>query len=288
MAPAPRFGRTFGTPPPRGRLGRILLLGIVFFLVPPPRDLWALNPGRPLSAYHLRVWTVESGLPQNTINALAQTDDGYLWIGTPAGLVRFDGVRFMTFTGKDTLALKSAQVLALHEAENEVLWIGTDGATADGIARLSHLLRYMIYESQSDRIDLIKEIQHICDLIELEKLRFSPDDDIDIAFRIEGDINRVLIPPMILVPFVENAFKHGICPSQKSFIHIHLKAENRELRFSVDNGIPRGKTSRGVAAGGLGLENVQRRLMLLYPGAHELRTHDLGETFQVDLVLKRI
>ena len=111
----------------RKRSKAFILLGGLFLFVLSPRDLSALNPGRALTDYHIRAWTAESGLPQNTVNVLAQSHDGYLWIGTPAGLVRFDGVRFRTFTGKDTPALKNARVLALHEDGDGVLWIGTDG-----------------------------------------------------------------------------------------------------------------------------------------------------------------
>lgn len=74
-----------------------------------------------------RVWTVEDGLPQNTIQTLLQTADGYLWIGTPSGLVRFDGVRFTTFTRWNLPALKNENITCLFEDQNDILWIGTQG-----------------------------------------------------------------------------------------------------------------------------------------------------------------
>jgi len=161
-----------------------------------------------------------------------------------------------------------------------------DDATADGIARLSHLMRYMIYESNVDRINLEKEIHQIKRLIELQKLRFSKDDAIDIDFQIEGDTKKVQIPPMLLIPFVENAFKHGISIKAPSFINIHLSAQDDGLQFSIRNSIHSGRGERDMNNSGLGLQNVKRRLELLYPHSHELTTHKSGDTFEVNLTLK--
>jgi len=77
--------------------------------------------------YAIRTWGVKSGLPQNTINTLLQTDDGYIWIGTPSGLARFDGVNFKVFDTGNTLALKSNHISALFEDHKSRLWIGTYG-----------------------------------------------------------------------------------------------------------------------------------------------------------------
>lgn len=96
-------------------------------LILPSRDLLAQAPAKELDGYQLRLWTIESGLPQNTVNALVQAQEGYVWIGTPAGLARFDGVQFKIFSRRNTPALKNDRILALHEDGNKVLWIGTDG-----------------------------------------------------------------------------------------------------------------------------------------------------------------
>ncbi len=86
-----------------------------------------MNPAKRLNEYLIKTWTSESGLPQNTVNSLIQTHEGYIWIGTPAGLVRFDGIRFKIFSRWNTPALKNDSILALHEDKNNVLWVGTDG-----------------------------------------------------------------------------------------------------------------------------------------------------------------
>jgi len=93
----------------------------------------ALDPSRALTQARLSVWTSDAGLPQNTVDAIVQTRDGYLWLGTEEGLVRFDGVRFVAFDRQTSPALRSAFVSSLFEAPDGVLWIGTYGG---GLARM--------------------------------------------------------------------------------------------------------------------------------------------------------
>lgn len=96
-------------------------------------DVFALNPDRALTQARLSVWTSETGLPQNTVDAIVQTRDGYLWMGTEEGLVRFDGVRFVVSDRQTAPALRSSFVSSLFEGPDGTLWIGTYGG---GLARL--------------------------------------------------------------------------------------------------------------------------------------------------------
>ncbi len=159
-------------------------------------------------------------------------------------------------------------------------------ATADGIARLSHLMRYMIHDSKVDRINLDKEIDQIKRLIELQRLRFSKEDKIDIDFKIEGRTKSVLLPPMLMIPFVENAFKHGISLKAPSFIHIQLKVEQEILRLSIRNSCHDIPSRKNEFNSGIGLHNVKRRLELLYPNSHELTTCKTGDVYEAKLVLE--
>ncbi|MFL6247282.1 MAG: two-component regulator propeller domain-containing protein [Thermoanaerobaculia bacterium] len=104
---------------------------LVAFLI--ATNAFALDPSRALTQARLSVWTSESGLPQNTVNAIVQTRDGYLWMGTEEGLVRFDGVRFVVSDRQTSPALRSSFVSSLFEAPDGTLWIGTYGG---GMARL--------------------------------------------------------------------------------------------------------------------------------------------------------
>jgi signal transduction histidine kinase/ligand-binding sensor domain-containing protein len=104
-------------------------------LFAPLRCAASLDPSRDLSQYVRQNWTSETGLPQSSVQAIAQTADGYLWIGTESGLVRFDGVRFTLFNKKNTPALFSEQVTALLVDRRQNLWVGTHGG---GISRFAH------------------------------------------------------------------------------------------------------------------------------------------------------
>ncbi|MFC2165259.1 sensor histidine kinase [Acidobacteriota bacterium] len=161
-----------------------------------------------------------------------------------------------------------------------------DSATAEGISRLSHLMRYMIHDSQVDQIDLNKEVEQVRRLIELQKLRFSAEDDIDIDFLVVGETSKIQVPPMLLIPFVENAFKHGISLDEASFVHIVLKAQDERLEFSVKNSshAPRQESKESYA--GLGLSNVSRRLELLFPGKHGLKIQGAEKVFEVSLSIE--
>jgi ligand-binding sensor domain-containing protein/AraC-like DNA-binding protein len=107
------------------RASRFLFL-FFFSIILVPNFLFSLDPKKEPQEYLLRTWTIQSGLPLNTITALIQTQDGYIWVGTGAGLARFDGVRFRTFT-KQNSPLSSDRITSLYEDANKVLWIGTDG-----------------------------------------------------------------------------------------------------------------------------------------------------------------
>jgi two-component system LytT family sensor kinase len=160
-----------------------------------------------------------------------------------------------------------------------------DPQTADGISGLSHLMRYMIYESNVEFINLEKEIQQINRLIELQKLRFTQDDDIQINFSIDGEVSKVQTPPMLLIPFVENAFKHGISLVTPSYVRISLNLDKDKLEFSVKNSKHSRFENKEDIGEGIGLKNVSRRLELLYPEKHELAISDGEKEFEVRLVL---
>ncbi len=132
------------------------------------------------------------------------------------------------------------------------------------ILQLSRLLRYMLYESDAEMVDLQKEISHLQDYIELEKLRFAF--RMELSFNISGNITNKKIIPILLIPFLENAFKHASNKiNEKIWITIDLIVKDGNLNFTVENSVfPEGKTQMHNAYSGIGLENVKRRLSLLY------------------------
>ena len=131
------------------------------------------------------------------------------------------------------------------------------------ILQLSGLLRYVIYESDTDKVDLQKEINYLRDYIELERLRFAS--RMEISFNISGNITDKKIAPILLIPFLENAFKHASNKlNEKIWITVDLIVKEKNLSFTVENSVyPEGKTQMHTDHSGIGLENVIRRLALL-------------------------
>ncbi|MEL6536013.1 MAG: histidine kinase [Bacteroidota bacterium] len=152
--------------------------------------------------------------------------------------------------------------------------------------RLSDLLRYSLYDTQTERVPLSKEIDYLINYVELERIRLE--DTVEIELALEGDPEGKYIVPLLLIPFIENAFKHH-GPSQEygAKINIQLKIEEKALTLDCYNTIdPAGKRqAEEVAEGGIGTENTQKRLALLYPKAHSLVTEKTEDTYRVQLSL---
>lgn len=150
------------------------------------------------------------------------------------------------------------------------------------ILKLSNLLDYLLYQVDAPWVELGQEIRHIQDYIELEKLRFQ--DALDINFTLDGDWEHQSIAPMLLLPFVENAFKHGSRQNGTLLIRIHLKAVGGQLHFQISNTCESSvDQERGK---GIGLQNIQKRLNLLYEGQHHLSMEFKNNLFVVNLQLK--
>lgn len=153
------------------------------------------------------------------------------------------------------------------------------------ILKLSNILSYTLYDANTKLVDLEKEIELIENIIDLEKERFGK--RVDIIFDKEGDFGNLKIPPLILIPLVENAFKHGIKDEvKKGWIHIKMKVEGFKLLFSIENTIPENNTVENV--GGLGLSNVSRRLDLIYSDNKAFEAINLGSTFVVKLQINHL
>lgn len=156
--------------------------------------------------------------------------------------------------------------------------------TEHAILKLSTIMRYMIYESNEARVLLSHELKYLHDYIEIQRLRLPK--DIEISYRLTGNADGVQIEPMLLVPFVENAFKHGISYTEDSFIDIDIATTEDMIRLTVKNSHFK---ERVAERGGVGLDNVLKRLALLYEHEHEIDITETENQFIVDLkiVLKK-
>lgn len=149
--------------------------------------------------------------------------------------------------------------------------------------KLSSLLRYMLYETDEELVPLGKEIEYLNNYIDLQMQRFGSKVAIDLTFNVQN--NDSLVAPMLLIPFVENAFKHGTGMRQKSEIKIELICIGERLDFLVSNRYDESGSEQKDKDAGIGLQNVRRRLALLYPGKHKLAIKKHDGNFSVTLQL---
>jgi hypothetical protein len=151
------------------------------------------------------------------------------------------------------------------------------------LIRLSELLRYMLYETGKDRFPIDAEIEYLKNYISLQQLRFG--DDVRVASHWDVDEKSCFIEPMLLVPFVENAFKHGIGMVKDPYIDIDLRVHNGELFFHITNNYEKQNTSKDKSSG-IGLENIKKRLNLLYAGKYNLKITDDNKVYGAELKLE--
>ncbi|WP_176885092.1 sensor histidine kinase [Dyadobacter soli] len=158
--------------------------------------------------------------------------------------------------------------------------IDTSPKAADMVDKLSEMMRYTMKETQQDFVALEDEINYISNYIELQKLRL--DRSVRLDYDYPGYIPSLRIAPMLLIPFVENAFKHGVNSEQKSRIRIEMQINNTEFQLSVVNN--KVNVQRDISErSGLGIENTRHRLNLIYPSRHLLTIHDNEKEFIVSL-----
>ncbi|MFA6950584.1 MAG: histidine kinase [Lentimicrobiaceae bacterium] len=154
----------------------------------------------------------------------------------------------------------------------------------DAVMKLSSIMRYMLYDATNDKVPLEKEIEYLKSFIALQKLRIKNPEFI--LLNIEGNAEGHFIAPMLLISFVENAFKHG---SKKHIpgIIINLLVNKDRLNFEVVNYLKKTTLTNNEHEIGMGLSNISRRLELIYPGKHSLIFNKEAETFRVNLVITK-
>ena len=152
------------------------------------------------------------------------------------------------------------------------------------VLRLSNLLSYVLYECNAPEVPLNQEIQFLKNYVALEQLRYG--DRLDVSLNFTGDIHGRNIAPLLLIPFLENAFKHGTSEQlDQSWISLNLAVEGHTLTFQLLNSRdPDGDETHLL--GGIGLQNARKRLDLLYPDRHDLRVQADADTFMVTLKLE--
>ena len=184
------------------------------------------------------------------------------------------------------LSLLKAQINPhfLFNTLNSIYSLAIDNSdyTATAVVKLSGMMRYIISEAGHDFVSLDKEVAYLSDYIELQQVRF--DNTFKLAYTVNGNTAGKKIAPLILLPFVENAFKHGVNSEEDSSIVINIRVDDNELTLMVKNKkVTAVDTDAGT--GGMGLCNTRNRLELLYPGKHTLEVLNRADDFTVNLTI---
>jgi two-component system, LytTR family, sensor kinase len=174
-------------------------------------------------------------------------------------------------------ALNSLYATALKENSEK---------TADGIQKLGDMMHFLLQENNQDRIPLSKEIEYLQNYIHMQRLRTDESQGVEIRVNIQEPDQEMYIAPMMLNPFVENAFKHGISLLQPSWIYITLTLDATRLYFKVHNSLhTKRENDPEQDNSGVGLGNVKKRLELIYPSRHTLDIQQSDKDFFVSLTL---
>lgn len=152
--------------------------------------------------------------------------------------------------------------------------------TAEMVAKLSEMMRYTMSETQNDVVDLEDEIAYVDNFIELQKMRL--DDKVKLEYKTEGNFSGLKIAPMLLIPFIENSFKHGVNSEEDSNIYILIEVKESEFHLKVVNNKVQTQKETSERSG-LGIENTKNRLQLIYPTKHMLSIKDTAQSFRVSL-----
>lgn len=157
--------------------------------------------------------------------------------------------------------------------------------TADSIIKLSTLMRYNLHDSNTEFISIEKEINYIEKYIALQKLRLNENNRLDVDIKVDAnDTTNVKIAPLLLIPFIENAFKYGVSPSKETEIKIKIHADYEAIELRISNTFIFNTNNSELK--GVGLQNVEKRLNLLYPKQHTLISNQSGKMYYTHLVIK--
>lgn len=154
--------------------------------------------------------------------------------------------------------------------------------TTEVISKLSQMMRYMIYESNHEKVLLSKEIEYMQNYISLEQLRLN--NQVPIQFSVEGETENIWVAPLIFITFLENAFKHGVNnKSSGAWINLSIKMSGKQCTYTVENSKLPASADSKEGKSGIGLQNVKRRLELSYPGQYQLKADDRPDRYSVQL-----
>lgn len=258
----------------------ILLVAIVFFLIGVVFILFGFTP----ETLDKTDPAIEKIIPVIIINSVS------LWLLSIVMSIVWTFYNRLKQTENERL---SAQIASLKSQINPhflfntlnniyATVIDTSPKAADMVDKLSEMMRYTMRDTQQDFVSLEDEINYVSNYIELQRLRL--DRSVKLEYYILEDIPALQIAPMLLIPFIENAFKHGVNSEQKSHIKIEISMNKNEFQLSVVNN--KVNVQQNISErSGLGIENTKHRLNLIYPSKHLLVINDTEKQFIVSLYI---
>ncbi len=154
--------------------------------------------------------------------------------------------------------------------------------TSSAILQLSHILRYVLYDTSGKMISLKKEVDLIQKYLDFQKYRYHDSADVSFEVSIENDAYELY--PMLLLPLIENSFKHGIKGEiENTFVHMTLTQKKKELSFYIKNNVSENQVIKDEEYSGLGIQNIRQNLELVYPGKHTFAIEETKDSFAVTL-----
>ena len=157
-------------------------------------------------------------------------------------------------------------------------------AAPEAVQSLASIMRYMIYESNSSTVPLVREIKYLQDYVNLQQLRYKKSPVVDLV--VEGDTASCHIAPLLFIHLLENAYKHSPARLEPGDVKVRLEVKAHALTFGIQNPVGRNQGTALEEPGGIGLPNVRKRLALLYPGQHSLEVSHSGEMFTIVLMIQ--
>lgn len=202
----------------------------------------------------------------------------------------FDNERKKRLLEKDVFRLQLDALNAqlnphfLFNTLNSIYGMSLSGSkdTPQYVLRLADMMRYTLYDCREDKVELEKDLAFTENYVAMEKKRYPAS---DIQYSVSNSNGGVLIAPLLLIPFIENSFKHGAHRlNDRGFIHAQLKIDEEKLHFIVENDIMIAPALL-TDSGGIGIDNVKKRLQMYYPNKHHLKIENTGTTFKVVLTI---
>lgn len=162
------------------------------------------------------------------------------------------------------------------------LVVKKDPSAPEAIINISDMMAYTLYESNTEKVPIEKEIDFIRNYFYLERMRYSADKDITLDITMPDDVEHITIAPLLSFTFIENAFKYGLKSKNDNFLKINIDIVNNIFYFAIENNKEK-KSKKTTTLGGIGVKNIEKRLKLIYPHNHEIKIEDRENSFFVSL-----